>query len=104
MLPDDPLSQVLTIDLSARSARVERRPELFEQGLGGAGAAIRLLEEECPKGADPLGPENPIILASCLCQYADCIGAPAEHGDEHIGINDRAHSPSPGVVRHNRSR
>ena len=25
--------------------------------------AIRLLEEECPQGADPLGPENPIILA-----------------------------------------
>jgi aldehyde:ferredoxin oxidoreductase len=25
--------------------------------------AIRLLEEECPQGADPLGSENPIILA-----------------------------------------
>ncbi|MBM4035292.1 MAG: aldehyde ferredoxin oxidoreductase family protein [Planctomycetes bacterium] len=63
MLPDDPLSRVLYVDLSRREARVERRPELFEKGLGGAGVAIRLLEEECPQEADPLGPQNPIVLA-----------------------------------------
>jgi aldehyde:ferredoxin oxidoreductase len=63
MLKDDPLARVLTIDLARRTYSVEERPELFEAGLGGAGAAIRLLEEECPQGTDPLGPGNPIILA-----------------------------------------
>jgi aldehyde:ferredoxin oxidoreductase len=63
MLPTDPLRRVLTIDLSKRRSWVDERPDLFEEHLGGAGVAIRLLEEACPAGADPLGPENPIILA-----------------------------------------
>ncbi len=62
MLKNDPLSRVLTVDLSRRRFSVDERPELFDAALGGAGAAIRLLEEECKPGADPLGPGNPIIL------------------------------------------
>ena len=30
--------------------------------MGGAGVGIRLLNEECPPGTDPFGPDNPIIL------------------------------------------
>jgi aldehyde:ferredoxin oxidoreductase len=63
MLKDDPLRRVLIVDLSRRRGWVEERPDRFAEGWGGAGVAIRLLEEECPAGADPLGPENPIILA-----------------------------------------
>jgi len=63
MTPGDPLCRVLTIDLSRRSFRVEERPELFAAGLGGTGVGIRLLDELCPPGTDPLGPDNPIILA-----------------------------------------
>ena len=63
MLPNDPLRRVLYIDLRTRRSRVEERPDLFEQWLGGAGVAAALLAEECPQGADPLGPENPIVLA-----------------------------------------
>lgn len=63
MYPNDPLKRVLYVDLTRRRSWVEERPELFEEGLGGAGAAILLLEEECPAGTDPLGPDNPIILA-----------------------------------------
>ncbi len=63
MLNQDPLSRVLYIDLSRREFRVETRPDLFDTGLGGTGVAIRLLDEHCPKGADPLGKENPIILS-----------------------------------------
>jgi aldehyde:ferredoxin oxidoreductase len=63
MLPHDPLARVLTIDLAHRSFQIDERPELFEQGLGGTGVAIRLLQETCPQGADPLGPDNPAIFA-----------------------------------------
>lgn len=63
MLCDERLSTVLHIDLSKKSFRTEKRPELFEKYLGGAGAAIQLLHENCPQDCDPLGPENPIILA-----------------------------------------
>ncbi len=62
MLPGDVLRRVLTIDLTHRKSWVTERPDLFEANLGGAGVGIKLLEEECPPGADPLGPNNPIIL------------------------------------------
>ncbi len=63
MLDHDPLTRVLTIDLSRRSFSIRSRPELFESGLGGTGVGIRLLEEECAPGTDPFAPGNPIILA-----------------------------------------
>jgi len=63
MLENDALSRILYIDLTRRRSWVEDRPELFESGLGGTGVGIQLLNEECPKGADPLGVENPIIFA-----------------------------------------
>jgi len=57
------LSNVLHIDLSQKRFWTEDRSELFNEMIGGSGVAIKLLEEECPKGADPLGPENPIVFA-----------------------------------------
>jgi aldehyde:ferredoxin oxidoreductase len=56
-------TKVLYIDLSRRVSWVEERKELFEEFIGGIGVAIKLLQEECPKGIDPLSPENPIIFA-----------------------------------------
>jgi aldehyde:ferredoxin oxidoreductase len=56
-------SKVLYVDLSKRRFWIEDRKELFEEWIGGSGVAIKLLEEECPKNADPLGSENPIIFA-----------------------------------------
>jgi len=63
MFKDDVLTKVLYINLSQKKYWVERREDLFEKYLGGAGLAIQLLKEECPAGSDPLGPENPIIFA-----------------------------------------
>jgi aldehyde:ferredoxin oxidoreductase len=63
MLKGDPLCRVLYVDLSRRRFWVEERSDLFEESLGGTGVATRLLEQECPRGVDPLGPENPIVLA-----------------------------------------
>jgi aldehyde:ferredoxin oxidoreductase len=63
MIGNDPLRNVLHVDLTRKSFHVEDRSELFEKFIGGAGVAIHLLNEECPQGADPLGPENPIVFA-----------------------------------------
>ena len=57
------LSRVMNIDLSSRSFKIEDRSDLFDKYLGGSGVAIKLLEENCPEAADPLGPDNPIIFA-----------------------------------------
>ncbi len=64
MVKNDPLCRVLYIDLNKRRSTVEERPELFESALGGSGVGIRLLEEECRPGTDPLAPENPVIFAT----------------------------------------
>ncbi len=63
MLQDDTLANVLYVDISKKRFWIEKRQDLFEKYIGGAGVAIQLLHEECPKGVDPLGPENPIIFA-----------------------------------------
>jgi len=63
MLNNDPLENILYIDLSKRTFKVEKRRDLFEKYMGGAGVAAALLHEECPEGCEPLGPENPIIFA-----------------------------------------
>jgi len=57
------LSRVLYIDLAKKSYWVENREDLFEEWLGGIGVAVKLYEEEVPRGADPLGPENAIIFS-----------------------------------------
>lgn len=56
------LSRVLYIDLSNRRYWMKDRADIFREWLGGTGAAIRLLKEECQSGIDPLSPENPIIF------------------------------------------
>jgi aldehyde:ferredoxin oxidoreductase len=63
MTSHDPLTRVLTIDLSSQIFSIDERPKLFAVALGGAGVAIRLLDEHCPQGTDPLGADNPIIFA-----------------------------------------
>lgn len=63
MLKNDPIANVLHVDLEHKSFKIERRDDLFDEFIGGAGVAIKLLLDECPAGCDPLSPENPIILA-----------------------------------------
>jgi aldehyde:ferredoxin oxidoreductase len=55
-------NKVLVIDLTNRRFNVEERTELFTEFIGGAGVAIKLLEENCKQGIDPLGPDNPIVF------------------------------------------
>lgn len=63
MIKTDPLKRVLYIDLTKKKFWVEERADLFERFIGGAGVAIKLLEENCDKDTEPLSPENPIIFA-----------------------------------------
>jgi len=63
MLAHDTLANVLYIDLSRKNYWIESRKDLFEERIGGTGVATRLLREQCPQGADPLGEENPIVFA-----------------------------------------
>jgi len=57
------MNRVLYVDLTKKDVKIEDRTDLFDNYLGGSGVAIKLLEEECPKGADPLSASNPIIFA-----------------------------------------
>jgi len=63
MLKDDTLANILYVDLSKKQSWVERRQDLFDKYIGGVGVGIQLLHEECPKGCDALGAQNPIIFA-----------------------------------------
>ena len=63
MLKNDPLANILYVDLSKKNFRVDNRQDLFEKYIGGTGVATQLLHEECPEGCDALSAENPIIFA-----------------------------------------
>jgi aldehyde:ferredoxin oxidoreductase len=57
--------RVLRVDLGTGRADVEAVPELvYRQLIGGTGLAVYLLDRDCPAGADPLGPENPLVFAA----------------------------------------
>ena len=62
-MPASPFSRVLQVDLARRRFKVHDRPDLFVESLGGAGAAIRLLEENGGLDAEPQDPGNPMVLA-----------------------------------------
>jgi len=57
------MNKVLNVDLTKKDIKIDERGDLFDEYLGGSGVAIKLLEEECPKGTDPLSASNPIIFA-----------------------------------------
>jgi aldehyde:ferredoxin oxidoreductase len=63
MQDHDSLANVLYIDLTKKSFRIENRKELFDQYIGGAGVATQLLHENCPQGIDAYDEASPIILA-----------------------------------------
>ena len=57
------LGKVLVVNLSDRSHRWEPVPETaLRQFIGGVGLGSYLLYRNCPPGADPLGPDNPLIF------------------------------------------
>jgi aldehyde:ferredoxin oxidoreductase len=57
------MNRVLYIDLTKKDIEIVEREDLFDEYLGGSGVAIKLLDEECKTGIDPLSASNPIIFA-----------------------------------------
>ena len=56
---------LLEVDLSARtSRRTALGDEVFADALGGVALAVRLIEERVRGPIDPLGADNPIVLAA----------------------------------------
>ena len=65
MSKDGYAGKILTVDLSAgRVTTADTLPELKSRYLGGCGFGARLLYEEVPAGADPLGAANALVLAT----------------------------------------
>ena len=55
---------VLVVDLTTQTVFREKLPEsVLRSFIGGTGLASYLLYRHCPPGADPLGPDNPLIFA-----------------------------------------
>ncbi|GAB5045937.1 aldehyde ferredoxin oxidoreductase C-terminal domain-containing protein [Thermodesulfovibrio sp. TK110] len=63
MIKEDSLKRVLYIDLTKKKFWIEERPELFSKYIGGAGVAVKLLEENYAHDLDAFSPDNPIIFA-----------------------------------------
>ncbi|MCL5959180.1 MAG: aldehyde ferredoxin oxidoreductase family protein, partial [Chloroflexi bacterium] len=56
--------KILHVDLSNQRTRVQEVGEdFYKMYLGGVGVATRLLYENLPRGADPLGPDNVLVFA-----------------------------------------
>ena len=89
--------KILRINLSDGSRRIERRDEAFYRAwLGGRGMGAKIVYDEVPATADPLGPEN-ILFIGCgplSGVYAPATGktslvtkspATGGYGDSNIG-------------------
>jgi aldehyde:ferredoxin oxidoreductase len=59
--------RILRVNLTTKEVKVEPLPEEFPRKyLGGVGFGTRVLYDEVPKGANPLGPENKMIITPGL--------------------------------------
>ena len=57
------MGKVLRVNLSEGELSTEEIPDIWaREYLGGAGLATKYLYDEMPSGADPIGPENPLIF------------------------------------------
>ncbi|MDQ7793470.1 MAG: aldehyde ferredoxin oxidoreductase family protein [bacterium] len=57
--------RILRVDLTRGTHRIEPvEPRLAEDYVGGRGFVARVLYDEIPPGADPLGPENKLLMAA----------------------------------------
>src|SRR3990172_8097064 len=56
---------ILRVDLSTGTVKKEPTPEDWKRDfVGGRGFCTKIIYDEVPAGADPLGPENKVVLAT----------------------------------------
>ena len=68
--------KILRVDLTERTIGVEELPEVeYRRYLGGSGLVAYYLLKELPQGADPLGPENLLIIAGGAVTGVPAAGA-----------------------------
>ncbi len=85
---------ILKINLTEKTTKIEKREDLFEY-LGGIGIAVKLLDEECKKKKDALSPDQPIIFAigplstifPCMTKTVAVFKSPLtkEYGESYAG-------------------
>ena len=85
---------ILKINLTEKTTKIENREDLFEY-LGGIGIAVKLLDEECKKKKNALSPDQPIIFAigplstifPCMTKTVAVFKSPltGEYGESYAG-------------------
>ena len=85
---------ILKINLTEKTTKIEKREDLFEY-LGGIGIAVKLLDEECKKKKNALSPDQPIIFAigplstifPCMTKTVAVFKSPltGEYGESYAG-------------------
>ncbi|MDP3057899.1 MAG: aldehyde ferredoxin oxidoreductase N-terminal domain-containing protein, partial [bacterium] len=88
---------ILRVNLTNKTYRKEPLPmELADNYIGGRGFVAKLMWDEIPKGANPLGPENKVIIApgpltgvflpgSGKLEFGAKSPASGGYGDSNIG-------------------
>ena len=67
--------KILRVDLTQGTTQVEEVPELtYRMYLGGSAMAAYRLVRELKPGIDPLGPDNVMVVATCLLAGAPFSG------------------------------
>ena len=65
VMTDEYVGKILRVDLTKGTSKVtEYSEDIAKRFIGGRGIAVKLLWDELPQGADPLGPENMLIFAT----------------------------------------
>ena len=83
--------RILHVDLSQGTSRVEQiDAQQIQPYLGGIGLGARLLYDQLPGGADPLGPENVLVFAP-----GPFAGTLVATGSKHAVV---AKSPLTGMI------
>jgi len=89
--------RVLRVDLTAGTVRTEPLdPKLAEEWLGGRSFVARVLYDEVPRDADPLGPDNRLVVATGVLtghmvpggskvEFGAISPATNGHGDSNMG-------------------
>jgi len=90
------MGSLLRVDLTHGSVRSEEtRQDWAKLFLGGPGLATRYLYDLLPKGADPLGPENPLIMMT-----GPLTGTASASASRYAVV---AKSPQTGILGHSNS-